>query len=84
MRWMQGGTRADVLRVMRPTSVARWGSEQKRAGGTFLRSDTPQSKENKSQSVIATKGDYATGEGKQTQSVCESTRRSCGSNCKCA
>lgn len=40
-------------------------SEGKEPGGLFSRSDTPQSRELKAQSTIATRNDHATGEGKQ-------------------
>ena len=42
-----------------------WVSEEKEPGGLFFRSDTPQSRELKAQSMIATRNDHATGEGKQ-------------------
>jgi hypothetical protein len=42
-----------------------WVSEGKEPGGLFSRSDTPQSRELKAQSMIATRNDHATGEGKQ-------------------
>ena len=40
-----------------------WVSEEKEPGGLFFRSDTPQSRELKAQSMIATRNDHATGEG---------------------
>ena len=55
------------LRVMRPTSGARWVSEPKRHGVSFWRSDTPQSREPPKQSTIATQGDHATGAGSRLE-----------------
>ena len=42
-----------------------WVSEGKEPGGLFSRGDTPQSRELKAQSTIATRNDHAIGEGQQ-------------------
>ena len=59
-----------VCRPRPPAGAKRrrreWVSEGKEPGGLFSRSDTPQSRELKAQSMIATRNDHATGEGKQT------------------